>query len=195
MEYLEEAPTLDSLRNPKYNVIWGSHIRKVHTQKYPSPQKIDSNDKLIDIDWEKYIREEIESNAIKVETLMDKETTQTFKKILFERLLSNNVTNNFSVIHGDMHSNNEMVIENKVVLFDKSDILWISSPYEDLATVCIEYPNRLFIKTNDPDYVSDNQLRDAFFKGYGEFDIDLLNSFSLLLAAKSIGNTHVKYQK
>lgn len=194
LEYSQNAETMDTKRSPLHAEIWGNTVRQLHQQQQSYPEKVTDTGTLAQYSWAEYSKEIIAGALQKARPYLSRDVYAQVEWQVSESALTCSPVK-FGVIHGDMHSNNVLLQRDSVILFDKSDKVWSGSPYEDLATVVLEYPNGFLLTTLDLDYQQDTELREAFFAGYGEYNKEQLLPWVLLKICDSYENTHVKYQE
>ena len=184
LEYVEDSPTIGKDELPKWFIKWGEIIRKIHDVKSPEAIKVLEDNSVQSVSWNNFIKERYQTAVSKhVEVgLLDTGTMEKIGKLV-ERLQSTEIST-YSLIHGDLHSNNAMIRNEEVILFDKGSSILYGDMLYDLAVPIIN-----FSFTNEE---KDKENIEAFMQGYGESfletNIERLDYYVLLRAFERHGN-------
>lgn len=189
-EYLREG-TLDLSDSTKHYKRLGDVLAQVHGQEFNSPTVIDSNGGENNIEWAELISPILTDVGKKLAIALSSSEAHQVNEYLCS--FFDSYIPQYTYIHGDIHTANVLLKGNDVVLFDKSNRMWRSSPYFDLAVLVINLPNDTLIDINDIEYEADERLWRSFQEGYGTIDINVLKAFSVLVAGSRATNKNEPY--
>lgn len=165
LEYVDGSPTLGKSETTEWFIKWGQIVRCIHNVHSNESIKILENGSLLSIDWREFLKERYLQATEKnnKNNFLEKKLVEKIG-IALERLINMN-TNSYSLIHGDLHSNNAIIKEDKVILFDKGSFILYGDPFYDLAIFMINFG----FSTEKEDIA----LTAAFIDGYGK---DFINA-------------------
>lgn len=164
LEYIKDSPRLG--RNPSVELCreWGALMNKVHSIYFAEAAQFVGGS-LQTIGWNDFISSEIkaaeERAKIKDSGLAIARIKRTLQPLLEEK------PGNFSLLHADCHSNNVLIKDKELYLFDKSSEIFYGDRLYDLALIALEFPNGLYIETDDIEHADDALYLKAFIEGYG----------------------------
>lgn len=190
MEYVEGSPTLDKHLTTEAFHLWGATVKAMHSIHLDTIYTIDGEGKEHVMSWKEYLLKRIDASK-KKRALGDKKI-ELIKQHLQPLLLRSDFES--SLLHGDLHSNNAILRNKEIVLFDKSPYIVAGDPAYDLVIVCMNFPAGTYIKTDDPEYAHDAELLAAFIDGYGkayfEENKEIIDMYILLRSFERYPNKH-----
>lgn len=152
LEYVEGSPTLGKQEVPELFRKWGAVTRKMHDTTSQKAMKLLETGQMEEINWADFLKGRYMNADTKG---LDQERVQKIVKAL-DKLFATEISE-FSLIHGDLHSNNVFVRDGEILLFDKGHYVFYGDKYYDLAIFMINFG---FDE-------ADKEIRDAFIEGYG----------------------------
>lgn len=169
LEYIDNSKILGNEFNKKNCKAWGEITKKVHSIKYKECFKYDDTNKKIILKWPNYIKNQIKEAFVKAKENgnygFNGEQLREIEKYLLP--LKRIELNQYSLIHGDLHTSNILIKGNELILFDKNADIFTGDPLRDLAIALLEMPNETLVKTKNPEFKNDKECLEAFIKGYG----------------------------
>ncbi len=165
MEYIPGSPELENFPTPENYIRWGEVAKKLHSITSPKPYKVDEEGRQIKLNWSDFIEEEIKAALLRQKERNTNLDDQFIKDVVqFVRPLADVKNDNFSLVHGDLHSNNILITTRGAILFDKGSDIMYGDPLYDLAQVGISFQIGLHLE-HEKRYKP--ELLAAFIKGYG----------------------------
>lgn len=192
IEYVPNSPTLSGQLTKPIGRNWGQLMAGIHSIKHKSAARLEKN-KLKLITWSDFIQERITKGIekhVKNKTgLPIRQITQTLSPLLSYS------PKEYSLIHGDAHSNNVLIYNKQLYIFDKNSIIFYGDTLFDLALIAIEFPNGLYIKTLDSENQKDSVVIKSFVTGYGtDFINDNRRIFDLYVLMRAFTRFPNKFE-
>lgn len=184
LEYLEGSPTINKSLTLDNVKKWGEYVQKIHSINNEKIIKIHEQNNTITLDWKNfldlYISDGAEYQSMFANNLLKSHIDEVMHRL---QRLYNYSPSKYSLIHGDLHSENVYVLNNQIYLLDKEPPYLYLPPLFDLAIIYLEvFPAGSIINIDQEHKDEPNYLK-AFFNGYGElsrYDKSFLNEFLLL---------------
>lgn len=199
LEYVENSTILGDRFTKENCKTWGKLTKRMHDIKFDHCFKFNKAGKRKEITWSSYIEKKIKKTKKKAKennfyNFNDKELKK-INEYIFP--LQNIKLNNFSLIHGDLHTSNVLIKNNELLLFDKNPEAFSGDPLIDLAIAFIDMPNGTLIKTSDPENKNDKSCLNYFIKGYGKnfLNSEILNKYIVLIAFGRLYTPYSKFYK
>lgn len=184
LEYIQDSPTLAKKETLFWIEKWGSLINKVHAVQSEEAKKMFENGELQALVWKDFLieRYDIAVKKHKISGIFDEEVLENMRSVL-EKLCSFDVFK-YSLIHSDLHTNNAMIRNDEVVIFDKGNAIFFGDPAYDLAI--------FFISFGFSDLEDDEEKVEAFKRGYDQsyFEVykEKIELYTLFRAFERSGN-------
>lgn len=161
LEYIPDSPTLGGHLTPQRCYQWGVLMSQLHAIQAPHASYFDSA--LHTIPWSDFISNEIHARYKK-----DK-PAKIPQELLLQIIapLISQKHDSYSLLHGDCHSNNVLIRNNDLVLFDKASEILFGDPAYDLAIIALEFPNDRYAILDATGHTQDSIHLHAFIQGYG----------------------------
>lgn len=185
LEYLEGSPTINKVMSLEYAKKWGILMKKVHritADAILAHNRTDGN--MLHMGWYDFLSSYIE-NAKNIQTQSGENyINKNMGKVLevIQQLYSY-IPSRFSLVHGDLHSENVYVRGNEILLLDNDVDYLYAPPLFDLAVILMEvFPGGTIIPL-DEKHKDEPMYLNAFFDGYGhltDYDQDFIYEFILL---------------
>jgi len=168
LEYVEDSISLGNRFTTENCEIWGEVTRKMHNIKYNQCFKLDSNNQRKIVKWSDYIDNKTKEAIFYAKEngnygFNEAELNQIIEYIL---PLQDLKFKKFSLIHGDLHTNNVLIRNKELVLFDKNSEVFTGDPLLDLAIAIVDMPNGTLIEIDNKDNANDKNCLESFIKGY-----------------------------
>lgn len=161
MEFVPEGtPNL----NTSFMHTWGTLMQKVHAITYQNPFYIAANNTITTTTWTDHLRERM--RIAQGKKALQSELEAKIVSILESTVLQAELKQ-ASLIHGDLHSNNVLVRNGELVLFDSSPYIRSGDPLYDLAITWIGFAADTYVNIKDPKHEGNKKLLAAFIDGYG----------------------------
>ena len=164
LEYIPGSPTFLSHLSVAMCRKWGQLMRKINSIESESPAVL-MGGKLQAIKWREFIKSRIDQG--KKKHLEKKSTLPIVAIVKRLSVLLDYEPIKFGLLHGDAHSNNLLVKNNQLYIFDKNSTIFYGDALFDVALVVIEFPNKLYVRTARADHQNDAAYLNAFIDGYG----------------------------
>lgn len=169
LEYIPGSPTLGKNLSVEMCKKWGSLMKNIHSIQSSHPA-IFKNGSVEYIEWEDCIIANLEKGRQRVKEKKSDLTPQMVESLclIIKKFIPLKLPF-FSLLHGDPHSQNILLRNKELFIFDKDPQIFYGDPLFDLAVIAIEFPhekNKIFL--------------DAFAQGYGQ---DVFNEKGEILDA------------
>lgn len=161
LEYIPNSPTLGNHLTPQLCYQWGVLMSQLHAIQSPHASYFDST--LHTIPWSDFISNEIHARYKKDKPA--KIPQELLSKIISPVLSQSH--NHYSLLHGDCHSNNVLIKNKYLILFDKASEIVFGDPAYDLAIIALEFPHERYATLGNPEHAQDSMYLHAFIQGYG----------------------------
>ncbi len=160
LEYIKDSPTLGKNETLLWIEKWARLIKKIHNIRSRKSKKILTTGKFENILWKDFLKDRyrIALKRNKEKELFDEKIFEKMHLVL-EKICGFKLQNP-RLIHGDLHTNNALLRDNEIVIFDKGQEVFFGEPAYDLAIVLISF--------GFSDVKDDQEKVKAFIKGYGK---------------------------
>lgn len=184
--YIEKATKLYDKLDDINCKKWWEITRKIHEIKFENCFKYNEKGEQLKTKWSDYITQKINKAFLKADENFNYGFSKNELKQIKEYIedLFDSPTNDFSLIHGDLHSANIIIKDEKLIVFDKNPEIFSGDPLLDLAIAMVDMPNGTLIQTDQEDHKDDKQHLENFIKWYQkDFLKDpKLNKYIMLIA-------------
>ncbi|MDF2379544.1 MAG: aminoglycoside phosphotransferase family protein [Candidatus Gracilibacteria bacterium] len=183
LEYIPGSPVLGEMCNEMYSKRWGEVTRKMHQISYPTCFRYNEKGEQSELKWADYMEQKLEKAFRKAEENdyygFDEKSVGNIREYL--ALLQDYEPEQYSLVHADLHSNNVLIRDGELVLFDKNPDVFSGDPLLDLAIIMMDMPHGTLIDEGNSE---DEKCLEAFIDGYGEdfLQNEMLNVYVLLIA-------------
>ena len=181
LNFIPDAQTLGDCETPENFKKFGQAVRAMHEISFSAPSHFNENGARVKITWNEFIQQTIEF-GLKKQRERNGFTEEESRQIVFA-INSHQFEEPkiISLLHGDLHPNNVLFVNDQTILFDTAD--WIASGNKlyDLALVALD---------------AKSENLQAFIKGYGEDftkNKNELNAYLLLRALERHPNKFETY--
>jgi len=164
-QYVKDSPTLAKFQKEENFKNWGREIGRMHSINFPACLIMNAPAVPKEISWAEFIGERIQF-ALRKETDLVANLPKKAHVLLSELLKVE--LQKYSLLHSDLHINNALIIGNTIFLFDKYGTILSGDPLFDLALMGINFPNHLYVNTDNPKRQNDTELLSTIKEGYGE---------------------------
>jgi Ser/Thr protein kinase RdoA (MazF antagonist) len=178
LEYIQGSVNLGDRFTAKNCKTWGKITRRMHEIKFNDCFRLNKDGRKIKQKWSMHLNKKIKKAFAKAEANNNYDYSKAELKKIRKYLspLKTIEPKRFSLIHGDLHTNNVLIKKDKLILFDKNPEIFSGDPLLDLAIALIDMPNDTLIKTDDSEHTNDKKCLNSFIAGYRT---DFLNNPSL----------------
>lgn len=193
IEYIDDAETLQDIKSKENYRRFGEAVKNIHSIKAEHPSYMDQSGDEIGIDWTDFVlsRLNLAKSKQQLPGGFDQKTVDEITaSISKSELLS---PDSIVLLHGDLHVNNVIFKNDRVVVFDKADQILFGEPMYDLALIVINLSGAVY--GTGQKIESDKQFLRAFIEGYGtDFTTDMrkLDVYVLLRALERWPNPFEK---
>lgn len=160
LDYIKNAKTLGDQETEKNYYKFGQAVKSMHQITFNSPMRIDESAHQVSISWKDFIQNILGQKHN--QSGFDKQIIFQSVKLIKDSKIEN--SNFASLLHGDLHANNILLKNGKIIIFDKGDQIAAGDPLYDLALITINLPGAVFNLGKEIDH--DKLLLKAFIKGY-----------------------------
>lgn len=160
LDYIKNAKTLGDQETEKNYYKFGQAVKNMHQITFDSSMYIDKSGHQVSISWKDFIQNILGQK--RKQSSFDKQTILRSVKIINDSKIEN--SNTASLLHGDLHANNVLLKNGKIIIFDKGDQIVAGDPMYDLALIIINLPGAIFDLGKEINH--DKILLKAFIKGY-----------------------------
>ncbi|MBU1126243.1 MAG: aminoglycoside phosphotransferase family protein [Patescibacteria group bacterium] len=183
LKYVEKSKTLSDEETPENFFILGQTLSSIHDIHFDSSFIIDERGHRQNIDWNDFIKSQIEADeqAQKEKHGFTPEIIARMTEIIKRDCPE--VLKETCLVHGDLHSNNVLLDEGQLFIFDKDSIVAAGDPMIDFALLAINYPGDIYDVGTEEEKRKDRELMKNFLSGYGKDifeDRETLDAYVLL---------------
>jgi len=191
LEYLKDSYSLGERESNNLYFVLGKYLRRLHHEEYDDSYRFVDGKKNL-LSWNDFIDETKTYLNYKYQKYQVEKTLSLKYLRLIDQVAS--VRPKYSRIHGDMHSNNALVNNNDLYLFDPSSFLIVGDYRYDICRVLFSLPGVYLGNVEKGE--NDSALWDSFRTGYGlgetYFDDDFKNML-ILTCVENITNPFTQY--
>lgn len=161
LEYVQDSRSVANELTEDNIEEWGAEVGKMHAIRSHESAALSADGNLQPVDWTGFVRKEI-GRVIARQTGrpggLAKDDLDRFERRMSS--WARQAPQSYSLLHADLHSNNALIRNGEVVLFDKGPSIFYGDPLWDLATVIMEFPKAMLSEEKDWGW-------EAFARGYG----------------------------
>jgi len=164
LEYVQGSPVLGDHLTEQTAYAWGKMTRAMHAVKFAEATTMDVDGTKHTLDWGSFLEGLLRygvKRQKKSEALVPTSLLTDMEKLL--QTLVEQTPCEFSLLHGDYHSNNVLIRGEQLIPFDKASDVFSGDALYDLGFVLLDFLES-FVTTQDP---KELMMYDAFCTGYG----------------------------